>query len=143
MGGFYPRPDLHENHARRQMVSFGPPDGYSPSATPITGDPRMNFDPSTPHSFHGSQSSVANDPEAPAFYSQYPTAVISNGSNGHIDQVRLYPSAPKAIGTHAVGPAPGIFAPQGPQSLDNFDGPSTTYSSNLLTQPSRIIHWSC
>jgi len=120
--GFYPRPDLHENHARRQMVSFGPPDGYSPSATPITGDPRMNFDPSTPHSFHGSQSSVANDPEAPAFYSQYPTAVISNGSNGHIDQVRLYPSAPKAIGTHAVGPAPGIFAPQGPQSLDNFDG---------------------
>ncbi|KAH7323604.1 hypothetical protein BKA65DRAFT_555284 [Rhexocercosporidium sp. MPI-PUGE-AT-0058] len=120
--GFYPRPEHYDNPARRQMVSFGPPEGYSPSATPITADPRMNFDPSTPHSFHGSQSSVANDPDAPAFYSQYPTAVISNGSNGHIDQVRLYQAPPKAAGTHAVGQAPGIFVPPGLQSMDTFDG---------------------
>lgn len=120
--GFYPRPEHYDNHGRRQMVSFGPPEGYSPSATPGTGDPRMNLDPLTPHSYHGSQSSVANDPDAPAFYSQYPTAVISNGSNGHIDQVRLYQAAPKTIGTHAVGSAPGIFAPPGLHSMDTFDG---------------------
>ncbi|KAH6707790.1 hypothetical protein BKA61DRAFT_134560 [Leptodontidium sp. MPI-SDFR-AT-0119] len=120
--GFYPRQEHYDNHARRQMVSFGPPEGYSPSATPVTADPRMNLNPSTPHSYHGSQSSVANDPDAPAFYSQYPTAVISNGSNGHIDQVRLYQALPKAIGTHAVGPAPGVFVPPGLSSMDQFDG---------------------
>ncbi|KAL2063080.1 hypothetical protein VTL71DRAFT_6152 [Oculimacula yallundae] len=120
--GFYPRPEHHDNHARRQMVSFGPPEGYSPSGTPGTADPRMNFDPSTPHSYHGSQSSVANDPDAPAFYSQYPTAVISNGSNGHIDQVRLYQAQPKVPGPHAVPSTPGMFAPPGLHSMDSFDG---------------------
>ncbi|CZT02437.1 uncharacterized protein RAG0_09606 [Rhynchosporium agropyri] len=120
--GFYPRPEHHDNHARRQMVSFGPADGYSPSATPGTADPRMNFDPSTPHSYHGSQSSVANDPDIPAFYSQYPTAVISNGSNGHIDQVRVYQAQPKVVAPHAVSSSPGMFAPPGLQSMDNYDG---------------------
>lgn len=76
--GFYPRQGnpnpVADPYARRQMVSFGPPEGYSPSATPMVGDHnRMSFDPSTPHSFHGSQSSVTNEQEnGPAFYSQYP-----------------------------------------------------------------------
>lgn len=98
--GYYPRQDNFmnqgpgaDNFARRQMISFGPTDGYSPSATPsgFENQRLAAYDPTTPHSFHGSQSSAPNEQESgPAFYSQYPTAVISNGSNGHIEEVRLF-----------------------------------------------------
>ncbi|KAF4637780.1 hypothetical protein G7Y89_g299 [Cudoniella acicularis] len=134
--GYYPRPDMNQgpgpdSYARRQMVAFGPPDGYSPTATPLGADGhRLNaYDPSTPRSFHGSQSSAPNDQEnGPAFYSQYPTAVISNGSNGHIDEVRLYqqPRPKPRTGSQALAPVPNAFPPQAPSqppmSIDHLDG---------------------
>ena len=135
--GYYPlRPEsfnnqasITENPARRQMIAFGPSDGNSPSATPSGFDsPHFPpYDPSTPHSFHGSQSSAPNEQEShtPAFYGQYPTAVISNGSNGHIDEVRLYqqPRMKPRSGTPSLGPHP-LSYPMGPPPLqaDNFDG---------------------
>ncbi len=95
-GLYPPRPDGFlnqgpENFPRRQMAAFVPSENYSPSHTP-SADLRANgYGPSTPRSIHGSQSSVANDHEnGPTFHGQYPTAVISNGSNGQIDEVRLY-----------------------------------------------------
>ena len=98
--GYYPRQDNFinqgpggDNFPRRPVISFGPPDGYSPSATPAGFENQhlTTFDPTTPHSLHGSQSSAPNEQEnGPASYNQYPTAVISNGSNGHIEEVRLF-----------------------------------------------------
>jgi hypothetical protein len=135
--GYYPRQDGfmpqgagNENYARRQMVSFGPPDGYSPSATPfgVENQRLASYDPSTPHSFHGSQSSAPNDQDNSApFYAQYPTAVISNGSNGHTDEVRLYqqPRPKPRTGSQPLVPAtinhPAMTAPA-PPSTDHLDG---------------------
>ncbi|CAL3963784.1 unnamed protein product [Diplocarpon coronariae] len=91
--GFYPHNDTFgagtDVHSRRSGP-WNHQDNHSPSAN-STGDQQFtNQDPSTPHSFHGSQSSVANDQAGgPALYSQYHTAVISNGSNGHVEDVRL------------------------------------------------------
>lgn len=126
--GFFPRPDGFTNQAAansygRANISFGPAEGYSPSTTPMGGDQRMNnFDLSTPHSFQGSQSSAANEQEHGPFYNQYPTAVISNGSNGHIDEVRLYqqPRPNPPTGSQAVRPSAQSFS-AGPQS-DHYDG---------------------
>ena len=133
--GYYPRQDNFSNQAlgsdnlaRRQMVSFGPTDGSSPSGTPLGFDSARfpSYDPSTPHSFHGSQSSAPNEQETnPAFYSQYPTAVISNGSNGHIDEVRLYqqPRMKPRSGAQGLAVPHGSF-PMGPlpPPADNYDG---------------------
>ncbi len=98
--GYYPHQDNFmievpgtDNLAHRQMISFGPTDGYSPSATPsgFENQRQTTYDPATTHSFQGSQSSAPNEQEnGPAFYSQYPTAVISNGSNGQIEQLRIF-----------------------------------------------------
>lgn len=141
--GYYPRQEsfnsqssVPENPARRQIVAFGLADGNSPSATPSGFDsPRFPpYDPSTPHSLHGSQSSAPNeqDSNAPTFYGQYPTAVISNGSNGHIDEVRVYqqPRVKPRSGTPGLAPQP-INYPMGPPPLhaDNFDG-LLTYLTN-------------
>lgn len=137
--GYYPRQDNFinqnpggENYARRQMVSFAAAEGYSPSGTPVGIENQRfaPFVPSTPHSFHGSQSSAPNEPETggPAFYSQYPTAVISNGSNGHIDEVRLYQQPrPKPRTASQAMPPPGNFPamnqpPMPPPAMDNLDG---------------------
>ncbi|KAE9376995.1 hypothetical protein N431DRAFT_542445 [Stipitochalara longipes BDJ] len=120
--GYYPRPDGfinqggNDNFARRQMPPFGPPDAYS-------GAP--SYDPSTPQSFHGSQSSAPNEQEnGPAFYSQYPTAVV-NGSNGHIDEVRLYHQPKNRTASQQVVTDSNNFP--GPvrhpaHQLDHFDG---------------------
>jgi len=133
--GYYSRQDNYmnqgagDNYARRQMVSFGPPDGYSPSPTPLGFEnQRSTYDPSTPHSFQGSQSSIPNEQEnsGPAFYSQYPsqhpTAVISNGANGHIEGVHLIQQArpnPRGNSQH-LPPTPGSF-PVGPPPTDIRD----------------------
>jgi len=119
-----------ENHPRRQMVSFGPTDGYSPSVTPSgfenyrTRTP--THAPSTPHSFHGSQSSVPNELEnGPPFYGQGPTAVISNGSNGQIDEVRLYqqPRQKPRTDSQHIAPAQGNYAVVPPPTqADTYDG---------------------
>ncbi|CZR61233.1 uncharacterized protein PAC_11129 [Phialocephala subalpina] len=119
--GYYPGQNGFMNHgppadnfARRQMVSFGPPEGYTPSGTPLpydSGVRHTNFELLTPHSFQGSQSSATNEQEnGPAFYSQYPTAVISNGSNGHVDEVRLYqqPQPKPRTQSQAVAPPNGF-----------------------------------
>jgi hypothetical protein len=149
--GYYPRQEFINqgpgaDFARRQMMSFGPPDGYSPSATPLAAEgPRANFDPSTPHSFHGSQSSAPNEQESsgngPAFYSQYPTAVISNGSNGHIDEVRLYqqPRPKPRTGSQPLAPAPNNYpvrpTGQPPLQMDHLDG-LVNYLQSQFADPS-------
>ncbi|KAG0649905.1 hypothetical protein D0Z07_3692 [Hyphodiscus hymeniophilus] len=136
--GYYPRQDSFipqhpgaDNFARRQMVSFGPPDGYSPSATPsgFENQRLVAYDPTTPHSFHGSQSSAPNEQEnGPAFYSQYPTAVISNGSNGHIDEVRLFqqprpkPRSSSQVLTSINANANFPGHPMAPPMVDHLDG---------------------
>jgi hypothetical protein len=136
--GYYPRQDSFmnqgpntENFARRQMISFGPPDGYSPSATPLGYETQRlaTYDPTTPHSFHGSQSSAPNEQENPAFYSQYPTAVITNGSNGHIEDVRLLqqPRPKPRSGSQALTAANANpnFSGHGmapPPMVDHLDG---------------------
>ncbi|TVY58455.1 hypothetical protein LCER1_G001718 [Lachnellula cervina] len=132
--GYYAHPDGNMNpaadsYARRQMVSFAPPDGYSPSSTPLGMEgqrPNGHDFPPTPHSFHGSQSSAPSEQDnGPAFYGQYPTAVISNGSNGHIDDVRLYQSSrSKRQSSHQSNQnnfAPQLPAPP-PMAIDNLDG---------------------
>lgn len=135
--GYYPHQDNFisqgpnaDNFARRQMISFGPADGYSPSAIPsgFENQRLAAFDPTTPHSFHGSQSSVPNEQEnGPAFYSQYPTAVISNGSNGHIEEVRVYQNSKlkPRNGSQVLTPANANFSghPMGPPPMvDHLDG---------------------
>ncbi|PBP17240.1 hypothetical protein BUE80_DR011933 [Diplocarpon rosae] len=90
---FYPPHDSFgpdaDGHSRRPGP-WNPQDNFSPLANPMGDQQSTNQGPSTPHSFHGSQSSVANDQGGgPALYGQYPTAIISNGSNGHIEDVRL------------------------------------------------------
>ncbi|RDL41869.1 uncharacterized protein BP5553_01848 [Venustampulla echinocandica] len=137
--GFYPRQDGMmnqgpgtDNFARRQMAAFGPPDGYSPSHTPFGMEAqRFNtYDPSTPHSFQGSQSSAPNEPEnGLAFHARHPTAVISNGNNGHIDDIRLYQQPPRPnqrTGSQVLAPGPNIFTmpppPQLPMGVDHLDG---------------------
>jgi hypothetical protein len=121
--GYFPRTDSfinqggNDNFARRQMASFGPPDAYS-------GVP--SYDPSTPQSFHGSQSSAPNEQENPAFYSQYPTAVV-NGSNGHIDEVRLYQQPRPKTRTASQQVVSDVNNFPGParhptQQMDHFDG---------------------
>jgi hypothetical protein len=139
--GYFPRQDGYMNHnpgpdnfARRQMISFGPAEGYSPSGTPagVENQRYLPYDPSTPHSFHGSQSSAPNDQEvnAPHFHPQYSTAVISNGSNGHVEDVRLYhQQRPKGRGYPQTVPLPqnshaqqGLVPPQILPVMDNLDG---------------------
>ncbi|KAH8665872.1 hypothetical protein BGZ60DRAFT_432052 [Tricladium varicosporioides] len=126
--GYYPRPEMNQGpgpdtYARRQMGAFGPTEAFSPISA---GDGnRLNpYDPSTPRSFHGSQSSAPNEQEnGPAFYSQYPTAVISNGSNGHIDEVRLYQQPRQKPRAGApVAAAQNNYHPQPPMPIDHFDG---------------------
>jgi hypothetical protein len=128
--GYYTHPEGNMNpgadsYARRQMVSFAPPDGYSPSSTPLGMEgQRLNGHdfPSTPHSFHGSQSSAPSEQDnGPAFYGQYPTAVISNGSNGHIDDVRLYQPSRQVHGS-AQNNLPPQLPAQPPMPIDNLDG---------------------
>ena len=121
-----------DTFARRQMISFGPTDGYSPSATPsgFENQRLAVYDPATSHSFHGSQSSAPNEQEnGPAFYGQYPTAVISNGSNGHIEEVRLLqqPRLKPRSGSHVLTPvntgANFSGHPMGPPAtVDHLDG---------------------
>lgn len=139
--GYYPRLDSYMNHntgpdnfARRQIISFGPAESYSPSGTPtgVENQRYPPYDPSTPHSFHGSQSSAPNEAEVggPHFPAQYSTAVISNGSNGHVEDVRLYQqprpkgqNAPQAVvlpqNSHAQH---GMVQPQMLPAVDNLDG---------------------
>ncbi|RDW71771.1 hypothetical protein BP5796_07805 [Coleophoma crateriformis] len=122
-----------DSYARRQMVSFAPPDGYSPSGTPVISDNQRfaPFDASTPHSFHGSQSSAPNEHIANghSFYSQYSPDGVPNGSNGHVEDVRLYqqPRPKTRPVSQSIAPSQGQFPvmsqPQfPPPGMDNLDG---------------------
>lgn len=69
--------------SRRQMNSFGLPDGYSPLHSPM-GDPRVNsFDPHTPHSFQGSQSSAPVEVKNTSVSFGNHSGTVTNGTNGH------------------------------------------------------------
>ncbi|KAG9238760.1 hypothetical protein BJ875DRAFT_532140 [Amylocarpus encephaloides] len=132
-----------ENFARRQMGQFQAPEGCSPSATPIHSEQRYNsFDPSTPHSFHGSQSSAPEN--GPAFYNQLPPAVVSSGSTGHVEDVRLYQPPHQKLNSEPRGvPPPGpnpsaAFHPQAlahpPPHVDHYDG-LVNYLQNQFADP--------
>jgi hypothetical protein len=116
--GFYlPQGPGAEHFARRQIVNHGPPEGQF--AGPLPRVPAVDG----PRSFHGSQSSAPNEQESGPTPSQYPTANISIGSNGHIDEVRLhqqprmnFPGAPQLPPTH------GVFPTGPPQVHDYYDG---------------------
>lgn len=131
--GFLPRHEAHaENLGRRQVVSFVPPTGYSPSTTPSTGDPGryMTFEQSTPHGFHGSQSSLQHDFDShtPPFFSPYGGPMTSNGANGHYEDPRMYQPHRQngRHGSHSMPGAHGNFAPQhgsrASAPVDNLDG---------------------
>ena len=125
----FPRPDGFDNQSfglngfdRRPLMMFGPADVISPSPTPLGTNSQgiTSYDPSTPQSLQGSQPSTTNDQDnnVPGFYGQHPTAVVSNGSNGHMDGVRLYQvprqqaidSQPTAL--TPIFPPPGMPLPQ-------------------------------
>jgi hypothetical protein len=151
-GYHYPRPDGMMNHgpgadnyARRQMGHFAPPEGYSPSATPMGAENYRYppFDPSTPHSFHGSQSSAPNEHDSgSAFYHQYTnsTAVV-NGSNGHINDVQVF-QQPRHKSRHAPQAGPPIssgfhpthMAPPPPMPEERYDG-LVQYLQNQFADP--------
>ena len=107
------------------MTSFGPPEGYSPVHTPM-GDPRVNsFDPHTPHSFQGSQSSAPAEVEnTPSSFGNYP-GTVSNGTNGHAE-VRL-PQQPRQqppASSQAQAPSNYPVNPNGQSviPMDHLDG---------------------
>jgi hypothetical protein len=130
--GYYGRPDTFTNHGpegymNRHPANFNSTEQFLPP--PIAGSqhPNNGYGPSTPHSFQGSQTSNQEQENGPAFWNQYPTAVISNGSNGHIEDVRLYQQpTPKP----RQGPAPVVAAPHAflgppkerPSEIDQMDG---------------------
>ncbi|TVY76068.1 hypothetical protein LSUE1_G008018 [Lachnellula suecica] len=124
--GYYLYPDANinsgpESYPRRYVPSFAPPDGYTPSSTPFGMEgQRLNaYDSPTP--YQGSQSSAPSEHEnGQAFYGPGPTAVISNGNNGHIDDVHLYhPQRPAPLGPIQNNPPPQVHVPM---PMDNLDG---------------------
>ncbi|EHL03181.1 hypothetical protein M7I_0691 [Glarea lozoyensis 74030] len=141
----YQLPPPADNYARRQMGHFAPPEGYSPSATPMGPENYRYppFDPSTPHSFHGSQSSAPNEHDnGSAFYHQYSnsTAVV-NGSNGHINEVQVFQQprhksrhAPQAGPPISSGFHPAHMAPPPPMPEERYDG-LVQYLQNQFADP--------
>lgn len=126
--GYYPHLDgfvagpAHDNVTRRQIVAFGPLEGDSSSGNPVEN--HRAYDPSTPHSFQGSQSSAQEQEVGPPFHNQYPTAVITNGSNGHIDDVRLY-QGPRTNDQNNARPYAAHSSSQSAQThqlVDHLDG---------------------
>jgi hypothetical protein len=135
--GFQPRHDVYhpsatDNFNRRQMVSFAGPDSYSLSGTPVIVDSQrfqQFHEASTPHSFHGSQSSLPNEQEnsGALFYNQH---VMPNGINGHQDDVRLYqqPRPKGRTGSQNLTGPPGAYPqanslqPPMHHAVDNLDG---------------------
>lgn len=113
-----------DNYARRQLFGY-PPDGYSPSNTPLgmEGHRFNGYDPPTPHSFHGSQASAPSEQEnGVTFQNQYSAAAVSIGSNGHGDGPHLNnQQRPKVHGS-----AQNSLPPQPPNQLplpvDTLDG---------------------
>jgi hypothetical protein len=119
-------------------------DKWPPSAPLTRTLVRPATIPSTPQSFHGSQSSAPNEQEnGPAFYSQYPTAVV-NGSNGHIDEVRLYHSHARRIALHSQQVVtdheqlPWTSPPPKPTSWITLMASLDMSKLSLLTRPLRI-----
>lgn len=106
---------------RQPQVPFGPSDNFPPPGTP-----QLNsnvYESSAPHSFHGSSSSAHEQESGPCFHNQFPAAII-NGSNSHIDDVRVYqPSQPikHPNGTPFITP-PAHQTLQYPPQGDDFDG---------------------
>jgi len=114
-----------ENFARHQMNVRGPTEPYSSNGTPAGADSRGNvIPPSTPRSLHGSQSSTTNEHEnGHAYHGQYPTAVVTNGSNGQIDDVRLYhPNRSKSRGANQSMSSAPPNGYQPPPHIDPLDG---------------------
>jgi len=125
--GFPQQPNNHmmhssglDNFGRRHPVPFAPPEGYSPSVTPgISENHRpLFYDPSTPHSFH-SHSSPSREQDIHALQSFTPNiqVAMTNGSNGHVDDVKLYHQHQSH--TRSGSSLPAIL--QAP-AMDNLDG---------------------
>lgn len=152
--GFYPRQDMYnapaagnDNFVRRQIGPFSNTENYSPTVPyPIVDGSRSHpFDPTTPHSFHGSQSSAHNDSgEFGPFNNQYASGGLSNGVNGHMDDVRLYqqPRPKGRTGSQSLLSGHGGHGsfPQMPMnptlapSMDDLDG-LVQYITNQFADP--------
>lgn len=113
-----------DNLARHHMNSQSPPESYSHSGAPPGIEPRGNgYPPSAPRSLHGSQSSVTNDHESASvtYYGPHATAVISNGSNGQIDEVRVHRPQKSRPESQSVS-GPNNFSDNPTHLIDQFDG---------------------
>lgn len=113
-----------DNFARHQVNPQSPPESFSHSGAPPGFEPRGNgFPPSAPRSLHGSQASVTNDHEnaSAAYYGPHPTAVILNGSNGQIDEVRVHRSQKSRPESQIVS-GPNSFNDHPTHLIDQFDG---------------------
>ncbi|KFY17611.1 hypothetical protein V492_00532 [Pseudogymnoascus sp. VKM F-4246] len=106
---------------RRHPPPFPHPEGgYSPSATPGINDNRRQqfYDPSTSQSLRSHSSAPhEHDPRSNQFPNPNATSRVANGSNGHIDDAKLYYqpqiSGRSGSGLHGIVPHP---------SVDNLDG---------------------
>ncbi|KFY40985.1 hypothetical protein V495_05130 [Pseudogymnoascus sp. VKM F-4514 (FW-929)] len=109
-----------DGFARRHPPPFPHPEGYSPSATPGINDNRRQqfYDPPTSHSLRSHSAAPHEHDSRPAQFSNpNPTARVTNGSNGHADDSKLYHqrqmSGRSGSGLHGIVPHP---------SVDNLDG---------------------
>lgn len=88
-----------DNYGRPNM-GYGPVDPYTPR-----NNKSNNFGPSTPHSFHDSHSSAAEDN---AMYNQYPRGPVRNGGPGPDESNnlnRMYgPPDPRMLPNHGLPP---------------------------------------
>ncbi|KAH8586167.1 hypothetical protein B0O99DRAFT_529260 [Bisporella sp. PMI_857] len=114
-----------DNYVQSQ-VAHGVMDNYSPSPTPFGTDNSRpaTYDPPTPHSFHGSQSSAINEQES-AFHSQHIHTSIPKERNGIVEDGRTYPYQPRhhpANNTNIPPPSRFSYPIQGPADIDHYDG---------------------
>lgn len=113
-GGAEMMPVTHFDNYGRPTMAYAPPESYPPYGNALG--------PSTPHSYHDSQSSAHL--EDGSGFNQYPSAALRNGTGGHGDdsqpanhQGRLFGHLEYPRMMHNPGPPPPML-PQG----DNADG---------------------
>lgn len=147
--GPFPRQDafisqngLQDSYMRRQMLSFGPPDHPSPAAPYAEGQRLSQYDPSTPLSFHDSQSSAPTEqePNGPPFYAQHVVGSTGNGLNGHTDEARLYHQSKVRTASQSMNLGLSRYGAQNinqapmPPSMDSLDG-LLGYLQNQFADP--------
>lgn len=97
-----------ENYGPRQQPSYAPSDVYNPVIASGYDQRFAAYNPSTPHSIHGSQASAHNEQDNTGFN---PATGMSNGNTAHMADPRLYQqSRPTPPPYHSYMPPPPPFA---------------------------------